>query len=145
MRNRLDNQAKQQEIRGLIRAGERGMTLIEIMIVVIIMAMIATGVGVAVLPQLDKARIKEARADVAAIRTAVQLYLAESPGRCPTVEDLKEDRLLDKGKRTTDPWDKEFVINCIDGEDPEVFSTGPDFQEGGCDPGRGVDDGCDEK
>ncbi len=124
---------------------QRGMTLIEIMIVVIIMAMIATGVAVAVMPQLAKAQIKEARTDVSAIRTAVQLYLAENPGKCPNVEDLKSGRYLDKGKRTTDPWDKDFVINCVEGDDPEVFSLGPDMQEGGCDPGKTADDGCDEK
>lgn len=126
------------------RAAERGMTLIEIMIVVIIMAMIATGVAVAVMPQLEKSRIKTARSDVAAIRTAVQLYLADNPSGCPTVEDLKQNRLLDSAKRTTDPWDQEFVIKCQAGDDPEVYSIGPDKQEGGCDPGRAAQDGCDE-
>lgn len=111
-------------------ARQRGMTLIEIMIVVIIMAMIATGVAVAVMPQLEKSRVKTAKSDVAAIRTAVQLYLAETPGKCPSMEDLKNDRYLDKGKRTTDPWDKDFVINCVEGDDPDVFSLGPDGQEG---------------
>lgn len=123
---------------------QRGMTLIEIMIVVIIMAMIATGVAVAVMPQLEKSRIKTARSDVAAIRTAVQLYLAENPSACPTVEDLKNGRYLDKSKRTTDPWENEFVINCQEGDDPEVYSLGPDGSEGGCDPGRASPDGCDE-
>ncbi|MCP4599949.1 MAG: prepilin-type N-terminal cleavage/methylation domain-containing protein [Proteobacteria bacterium] len=111
-------------------AAEGGMTLIEIMIVVIIMAMIATGVAVAVLPRLEKARIDSAKSDVAAIRTAVQLYLAENPGKCPSMEDLKDEKYLDKGKRTTDPWEKEFTINCVEGDDPDVFSMGPDMQEG---------------
>jgi general secretion pathway protein G len=111
-------------------ARQRGMTLIEIMIVVIIMAMIATAVAVAVMPQLEKSRVQTAKTDVAAVRSAVQLFLAETPGRCPSMDDLKSERLLDKGKRTTDPWDKEFVINCIEGDDPDVYSTGPDMQEG---------------
>jgi len=139
----MDWRARKPERAVLSRAAaQRGMTLIEIMIVVIIMAMIATGVAVAVMPQLEKSRIKTARSDVAAIRTAVQLFLAESPGSCPSVEDLKSGRYLDKAKRTTDPWDKEFVINCIEGDDPEVYSMGPDMQEGGCDPGKSGDDGC---
>ena len=37
------------------------MTLVEIMIVVIIMAMIATAVGMAVLPQLERARVEQTR------------------------------------------------------------------------------------
>ena len=60
-------------------ARQRGMTLIEIMIVVIIMAMIATAVAVAVMPQLEKSRVQTAKTDVAAVRSAVQLFLAETP------------------------------------------------------------------
>ena len=142
----MEKRVTQERSRVVARAtAQRGMTLIEIMIVVIIMAMIATGVAVAVMPQLEKSRIKTARTDVAAIRTAVQLYLAESPGQCPSVEDLKSGRFLDKAKRTTDPWDKDFVIRCIEGDDPEVYSLGPEGQEGGCDPGRSSNDGCDER
>jgi general secretion pathway protein G len=111
-------------------ARQEGMTLIEIMIVVIIMAMIATGVAVAVMPQLEKAKIKQAKSDIGAIRTAVQLFLAENSSKCPSVEDLQAERYLDKGKRTTDPWDREFIINCPSGDDPEVLSVGPDGQEG---------------
>jgi len=113
---------------------ERGMSLIEIMIVVIIMAMIATGVAVAVIPRFQASQIDAAKTDVAAIRTAAQLYMVQNPGKCPTVEDLKTERYLDKNKRLVDPWDKEFVINCDgDSGDLEVFSTGPDMQEGGDD------------
>jgi len=124
---------------------QRGVTLIEIMIVVIIMALIATGVAVAVIPAMERSRIKTARSDVAAIRSAVQMYLADHPSGCPTVEDLKSKRYVDKSKRTTDPWDRDFVITCIEGDDPEVFSLGPDGNEGGCDPGRSANDGCDEE
>ena len=120
--------AKRRAAARLLR--QRGMTLIEIMIVVIIMAMIATAVAVAVMPQLEKSRIQTAKTDVAAVRSAVQLYLAEMPGKCPSMDDLKSERLLDKGKRTTDPWDKEFVIECVEGDDPDVYSMGPDMQEG---------------
>ncbi len=127
----MDTRATQSRNRIARRlAAQRGMTLIEIMIVVIIMAMIATGVAVAVMPRLEDARVKSAKSDVAAIRTAVQLYLAENPSNCPSIEDLKNDRYLDKGRRTTDPWDQEFVIQCPDGDDPDVYSVGPDKQEG---------------
>ena len=114
---------------------ERGMTLIEIMIVVIIMAMIATGVAVAVIPQFNESRKNAAKSDVAAIRTAVQLYIVQNPGKCPTVEDLKEARVLDPKKRTVDPWENEFVINCNEDE-PVVKSLGPNGQ----DDGDGEDD-----
>ncbi|MBW2277588.1 MAG: type II secretion system protein GspG [Deltaproteobacteria bacterium] len=127
-------------------AAQRGVTLIEIMIVVIIMALIATGVAVAVIPAMERARIKTARSDVAAIRSAVQMYLADHSTGCPNVEDLKSKRYVDKGKRTTDPWDRDFVIQCIEGDDPEVYSLGPDGSEGGCDPGHTTNDSaCEEE
>jgi len=120
-----------ESIRTSSRAAlQSGMTFIEIMIVIIIMAMIATGVGMAILPGFERAKIKQAKSDVAAMRSAVQLYLAENSGKCPTIEDLKNERYVDKSKKTIDPWDQEFIIRCPEGDDPEVISTGPDKQEG---------------
>lgn len=103
------------------------MTLIEIMIVMIILATIATGVAVAVLPQLEKARIKSTKADAQALRSAIMLYVADNPRGCPTVEDLVSDRYLDGTKRTTDAWDTEFQVTCEDG-DIAVISAGPDLE-----------------
>jgi len=106
------------------------MTLVEIMIVVIIMALIATAVGVAVLPQLEKARIKSTRTDAQTIRSAVTMYLADNPGNgCPTIDELKQDQALDSSKRTTDAWDRDFQLECDDGN-INVVSAGPDGQFG---------------
>jgi len=104
-----------------------GMTLIEIMIVITIFAMIAGGVAVALLPQLDKARVKSTKADAQALRSAVMLYIADNPRSCPTVEDLVEERYLDGSKRTTDAWDTPFQVSCEDG-DIAVVSAGEDGQ-----------------
>jgi len=107
-----------------------GMTLVEIMIVVIIMAMLATAVGVAVLPQLEKGRIKQTASDAQAIRSAAVMYVAEKPGsECPSVEDLVEQDFIDRGKRSTDAWDRPFAIEC-EGSDVYVMSPGPDGEMG---------------
>jgi type II secretory pathway pseudopilin PulG len=103
------------------------MTLIEIMIVIFIIAMIGTGVAVAVLPQLQKAQIKSTQADAQALRSAVMLYVADNPRGCPTVEDLVSERYLDGSKRTADAWDTEFQVTCEDG-DVTVISAGPDLE-----------------
>ena len=105
------------------------MTLVEIMIVVIIMALIATGVSLAVIPQVKKARIKETRSDIQAVRSAVTLWLQDHSGECPTVEQLVQSGELDRSKRTTDAWDNAFIITC-EGDEPVVSSRGPDEQEG---------------
>ena len=106
-----------------------GMTLIEIMIVVGIIAMIAGGVAVALLPNLQKAKIKTTMTDAQALRSAVILYLSDNGKGCPTVNDLTEGRYLDSSKRTVDAWNNEFTIGCDDG-DVLVSSAGPDGQAG---------------
>ena len=117
-------------IRRQARRRREGMTLIEIMIVVIIMALIATAVGVAVLPRLQKAREESTRTDAQAIRSAVTMYLGENPGgECPGMEDLVEGGYIDRSKRTTDAWDNDFIIQC-EGDNVVVASAGSDGQMG---------------
>ncbi len=104
-----------------------GMTLVEIMIVVIIMALIATAVGIAVIPRWRKAQIDTARTDAQSIRSAVQLYLMDH-NDCPSnAQDLQEGGYLDRSKRATDPWDEPFRIEC-EGDEIYVLSAGPDKQ-----------------
>ena len=109
------------------RRRHEGMTLIEIMIVIFIIAMIGTGVAVAVLPQLQKAQVKSTQTDAQALRSAVMLYVVDNPRGCPTVEDLVSERYLDGSKRTADAWDTEFQVTCEDG-DIFVVSAGPDLE-----------------
>jgi general secretion pathway protein G len=124
MPNTNDTRLRQQLAR---RRSQEGFTLIEIMIVITIFAMMAGGVAVALLPQLEKAKIKTTRTDAQALRSAVMLYVADNPRRCPTVEDLVSERYLDGSRRTTDAWETPYQISCEDG-DVSVFSAGPDLE-----------------
>lgn len=110
------------------RATERGMTLIEIMIVILIMAMIATGVSIAVTQRLESARESDARIGACTIGNAVTMYMAEHPRKCPSLEDLK-DGYLDAARGTLDPWDQDYVIDCSS-KVPDVYSVGADGQGG---------------
>jgi general secretion pathway protein G len=118
-----------KRVRRIVHRRREAMTLIEIMIVVIIMALIATAVGIAVLPQFTRAKEKTAESDVQTIRSAVQLYIMHGGSDCPTVEDLLEDGSLEEGKNTVDPWNNEYAIEC-DGDNITVISGGPDGQPG---------------
>src|SRR5688572_18102713 len=112
------------------RVRQEGMTLVEIMSVVIIMALIATAVGVAVVPRMLKAREESNRADAQAIYSAVQMYVVENPGGdCAGVDDLVTGGFLDRSKRSTDAWDKPFKISC-EGENIVVASSGADGNAG---------------
>lgn len=105
-------------------ARQGGMTLTEIMVVVIIMALIATGVAMAVLPNLKKAKIRTTKADIHVVQSAATLWLADNQG-CPTIDQLG----LSRSARTKDAWDNDFIINC-EGEEPTVASPGPDGEQG---------------
>jgi general secretion pathway protein G len=115
----------------LARAAVRGMTLIEIMIVVAIIAMVAGGVAVVAIPKMREAQVQQAETGARVIRSAVsQWQLAENEyGRCPTVSELLQDKQLDSGQNTSDPWGSDYQITCADDE-VIVLSLGPDKKQG---------------
>jgi general secretion pathway protein G len=111
------------------RRAQRGMTLIEIMIVVVIMGLIASAVGIGVFSQAKKAKEQTAQQETRAIEHAVQLWQQDHPSGCPTVAQLQADRVLDSHSRSKDPWDNDYIVSCDNG-DVTVRSKGPDGQEG---------------
>lgn len=110
------------------RALARGVTLIEILIVLAIVGMIAGGVAVYAVPQFAKAQVKQAETDARAIQPVADRYRVEHPGECPTVASLRAAKELSSASKTTDPWDGEYKITCADDE-TIVSSAGPDKKE----------------
>jgi len=132
----MDTNALKKTLRArrLRRQRQQGMTLIEIMIVLVIIGMIAGAVGFAVLPQLAKAKIKTTRTAAKAVSGAAEIWIADHGG-CPTVSDLIEDKILNTNQTTKDAWDHDFSIDC-DGDGPVASSAGPDGQMGNDDDVR---------
>lgn len=58
------------------RQGERGMTLLEIMIVIAILGMLASVIVVAVMNQFDNAKINTTKIKLGSLKQAVQQYYA---------------------------------------------------------------------
>ena len=114
---------------------QRGVTLIEIMIVLAIIAMIAGGVGVALFNKFKKAQISTAKMRVKAAREAVTQYMIETPS-CPhSIDELVAGKYLDRGN-ARDPWGSPLTLKCpgaqeTDGAD--ITSPGPDKQDGTAD------------
>ena len=102
------------------------MTLIEIMVVLVIMAMVAGAAGYGAMHAMEQARIKATGTDARAIAAAATGYLIEL-GTCPTPQELAETRILAAGSNIEDGWGHPFQIECDDGE-PLVLSPGPDGQ-----------------
>ncbi len=111
-----------------VRKTREGMTLVEIMIVMAIIALVAAGVGFALIPQFNRAKIKQTTADIQTVRSAAILWLSDNSG-CPTTQELVDNRFLDKDARTVDAWGNAFQLEC-DGEDITVTSGGPDGEMG---------------
>lgn len=105
---------------------KKGMTLTEIMIVVIIIALIsATAVGVYI-NRMRAAEDETARTDSRRVADTVMQYLVENRGaECPSAEELVEAGYLSQRGRTTDPWGHEWTIDCS-GDEPVVTSPGRD-------------------
>jgi len=56
------------------RSSEAGFTLIELMVVIVIIGLLATVVVINVLPSQDRAMIEKARADIATLEQAIEMY-----------------------------------------------------------------------
>ncbi len=118
------------KMKRLQRAASRGVTLVEVLIVLAIMALIAGSATLLVFPQLAKARVRTAKMDGQTIRKAAELHrnLDGTADACPSVQDLVSGKKLEAGK-TTDPWGKPYKVVCGD-DDIRVLSSGKDGKEG---------------
>lgn len=107
-------------------SGQRGMTLIEIMVVVLIMGLIMGTVGYAVFRYLRRSEIKTTKMKVQRVLDAVQEYMADPDsghqGNC--VQDLNvlvPERV--KKDMLKDAWNSPLKITCS-GERICVYSIG---------------------
>lgn len=117
-------------IEGLKNA--RGMTLVEIMIVITIMASVMAVVGVFVFGALDRANERTARMEIGQLNQMVQnFYLTTTPNRVPnTLEELTEGPAPLAERIPRDPWGNDYVYIRRSNRDYEIFSPGPDGVEG---------------
>jgi general secretion pathway protein G len=117
-------------LRRIRRHARRGVTLVEVLIVVAIMAVIAGGATLLVFPAFKKAKIEAAKVGAEAVRQAAELYVnTESEGdACPTVKDLVEAKKLD-AKKTDDPWGSQYRVVCEEAGEMRVYSNGNDKKE----------------
>src|SRR5512138_2091561 len=96
------------------RAAARGMTLIEIMVVLVIIGLIASAVAVNVMGRLSEAKTRQANNDVRQIADQVDAFRAMR-GRYPSTEEglnvLLQEKFLKPNKqgKLLDPWDREYI------------------------------------
>jgi general secretion pathway protein G len=117
------------------RRRERGMTLIEIMVVITILGLIAAAVAVNVVGSLSDAKIKQAKTDLHTVENCLDLYKVDK-GRYPTTEEGLQ-AVVAAGKckaNMRDPWQHDYVYMYPGQAHPDAFdikSYGADGQPGG--------------
>ncbi len=121
---------------------DAGVTLVEMMVVIVIIGLITAIVVINVLPSQDKARVEKAAADVATLQQALELYRLEY-SQYPTVEQGL-DSLINPPehagtKRASfirslpqDPWNHPYQY-VVPGERAayDLYSLGADGRVGG--------------
>ncbi len=96
------------------RLQRRAFTLLEIIVVVTIIALLATMVAPRVLKWLGKANVNVAQAEVAKLAETVRLYLLDNNlSRPDTDMELAvllegDDPYLEKDEYLIDPWDRPY-------------------------------------
>jgi general secretion pathway protein G len=129
------------------RADQRGFTLLEIIVVVLIIGILASMVAVNVLPAAPKARIAAAKADVQSIASALETYrldnfsypsteqglaaLISKPGGQPEAPNWQDGGYLRDGM-PKDPWGRPYLyLNPGQRGAIDVYSLGRDGKAGG--------------
>jgi general secretion pathway protein G len=122
--------SKKKKLAEQLRRLRRGVTLVEVLIVVAIIAMVAGGVAVFALPRFRESQISSSRTGARVIRTAIQNWqAATNETNCPTISQLIQEKHLDPGQNNNDPWGQPYILQCTDDE-VIVTSTGPDKKGG---------------
>ena len=88
---------------------QQGYTLIELMIVIVLVAILATGAYVSYSAYAERARIARAIADLGEIHLAIQQYLTnENAGYPATLAELGLDNMVD-------PWGNPYRYRVVEG------------------------------
>jgi len=126
------------------RDGERGFTLVEILVVITIIGLIMGLVGPRVLSYLGESKAKAAKIQIESFGSALDLYYLDN-GRYPTTSEGLAALVQRSGtSRTwngpylkgsvvpTDPWGQPYLYRSPGEHGPyDVVSYGSDGQEGG--------------
>lgn len=136
----------QSSLRQTAQRGEEGFTLVELMVVIVILGLLATIVAINVLPATGKANTEKAKADIATIEQALEMYRLDNftyPSSTDGLQALvgpppgmaQPQRYRQGGyikRLPNDPWGNPYRYTFPGQHGAfDVFSYGADNKEGG--------------
>ncbi|MBD2858549.1 type II secretion system major pseudopilin GspG [Spongiibacter sp. KMU-158] len=125
---------------------QRGFTLLEIMVVIVILGLLVAVVAPNVLQNQDKAMVEKARADISVLEQALDMYkldnhvypttdqglqaLVKEPTLSPKPKNYRSDGYIKR--LPDDPWGNAYLYIQPGEHGPyDLYSTGADGEEGG--------------
>lgn len=123
--------------------GQAGMTLIEIMVVVMIIAAIASIMGPRLFSKVDKGKVSQARHQIGIFKGAIDMYRLDTGDIPTTQQGLKalvassgaegwDGPYLDGTDIPSDPWGSPYTYQAPGtGRDYDIISFGKDKAQGG--------------
>lgn len=127
---------------------QRGFTLMELLVVIIILGILATFVVPKIMSRPGEARATKAKLDIQSLESALNMFRLDN-GFYPSTEqglqalvakpdigraahNWREEGYLEKGKIPKDPWGSDYIYICP-GEhgDFDIISYGGDGEPGG--------------
>jgi len=128
--NSLCTRSKRRPARGRTA----GFTLVELMVVIAIIATLATIVGVNVLGALDDNDVAAAQSQISNLKTAVVMFRTRFNRLPDSLDELVNNpkgNLLDSEQVPKDPWGNDFIYRKEGSRDFEIISYGADGSQGG--------------
>ena len=131
-----------------MKRNEKGFTLIELMVVIVILGILAGLIVPRIMGRPDEARQAKARIQIESLETALKLYKLDN-GDYPTTEQglqalieppdvgepakrWRDGGYLEKGKVPRDPWDNDYIYLSPGAKgDFDIISYGADGETGG--------------
>jgi general secretion pathway protein G len=117
------------------RRRTRGMTLVEIMVVVAIIGMIMGSVAVGALGAFEKAKVKNTKVIIHTVQEALVHYATDNTDGCPkSLDELVTQKYLTH--KVVDDWGQPLIFQCPgqhNTDSADIVSKGKDKTEGTAD------------
>ncbi len=144
----MARRARPGMVRRLLSRGDRGFTLIELMVVIVILGILAAVIAPRIIGRTDEAKVTEAKVQIKNFETALKLYKLDN-GRYPATDqglnalvskpstgviprNWRAGGYLESNTVPNDPWGNPFIYASpgLHG-DYDILSFGADGARGG--------------